>query len=400
MSEAMLKTAPLSTRPVLSRDEAAAYTREHYFARGGWLTKPDGPWHPEPFTSPPEGRVLQVDARKGPYRTVQQAVNAAVASGPRNARVWIAIAPGVYRGVVCLPAGAPPVTLYGTGDTPEDVRLELALDARCTPQQYQAAVNAHGEFQPGDPAWRDYQRIAASGAAEIGTRASAVVMAQCDDIQLVNLSIVNTLLDHVDGAAHQAVALYADGDRVQLERLRLISRQDTLWLSSRSAPQGEASHISRVWVADCYLEGDVDYVFGSASAVFERVHFHTVSSRGAGEAFVLAPSTPYNLPVGFLVQQCRFTTDGGFGHTLYAKAGRAWDHGARETGYQPGHTANGQALVRDSVFDTGFDTTAPWGAAATTGRPFAASRRGERNEARVNRLVEYQNRQGNQGERR
>ncbi len=242
--------------------------------------------------------------------------------GPRNARVWIAIAPGVYRGVVYLPAGAPPVTLYGTGETPQDVRLELALDARCTPQQYRAAVNAHGEFQPGDPAWRDYQRIAASGAAEIGTRASAVVMAQCDDIQLVNLSIVNTLLDRVDGAAHQAVALYADGDRVQLERLRLISRQDTLWLSSRSAPQGEASHISRVWVADCYLEGDVDYVFGSASAVFERVHFHTVSSRGAGEAFVLAPSTPYNLPVGFLVQQCRFTTDGGFGHTLYAKAGR------------------------------------------------------------------------------
>ncbi|ALB66720.1 pectin methylesterase(EC:3.1.1.11) [Cronobacter dublinensis 1210] len=400
MTEALLKTAPLSTRPVLSRDEAAAYTREHYFARGGWLTEPDGPWHPASVTSPPEGRVLQVDARKGPYRTVQQAVNVAVASGPRDARVWIAIAPGVYRGVVYVPAGAPPVTLYGTGETPHDVRLELALDARFTPRQYQAAVNAHGEFQPGDPAWRDYQRIAALGAAEIGTRASAVVMAQCDDIQLVNLSIINTLLDHVDGAAHQAVALYADGDRVQLERLRLISRQDTLWLSSRSAPQGEASHISRMWVADCYLEGDVDYVFGSASAVFERVHFHTVSSRGAGEAFVLAPSTPYNLPVGFLVQQCRFTTDSGFGRTLYAKAGRAWDHGARETGYQPGRTANGQALVRDSVFDTGFDTTAPWGAAATTGRPFVASRCGERNEARVNRLVEYQNRQGNQAEGR
>ncbi len=125
MTEALLKTAPLSTRPLLSRDEAAAYTREHYFARGGWLTEPDGPWHPAPVTSPPQGRVLQVDARKGPYRTVQQAVNAAVASGPRNARVWIAIAPGVYRGVVYLPAGAPPVTLYGTGETPQDCALSL-----------------------------------------------------------------------------------------------------------------------------------------------------------------------------------------------------------------------------------------------------------------------------------
>ncbi|EOC1287998.1 putative acyl-CoA thioester hydrolase [Cronobacter muytjensii] len=400
MSEAMLKTAPLSPRPMLSRDEAAAYTREHYFARGGWLHTPDGPWQPVPVTSPPEGRVLQVDARKGPYRTVQQAVNAAVASGPRNARVWIAIAPGVYRGVAYLPADFPPVTIYGTGETPEQVRLELTLDARFTPQHYQAAVNAQGEFQPGDPAWEVYQHIAESGAAEIGTGASAVVRALCDDVQLANLSIVNTLLDSVDGAAHQAVALRTDGDRVQLARLRLISRQDTLWLSSRSAPQGEASHISRVHVTDCYLEGDVDYVFGSASAVFERVHFHTVSSRGAGEAFVLAPSTPYNVPYGFLAQQCWFTSDRGFGKTLYAKLGRAWDHGARETGYQPGRTANGQALIRDSVTDAGFDSAAPWGAAATTGRPFAPSRSGARNDPRGNRLVEYQNRQESREEPR
>ncbi|HDI3031569.1 TPA: putative acyl-CoA thioester hydrolase [Cronobacter turicensis] len=388
------ETGPESAqRPVLSDSEALRYTPENLFARGGWLHSPDGPWRPEGITPPPPGRAWVVDARRGPFRTVQQAVNAAVDGAQSRARVWIAVAPGVYRGVVYLPADAPPITIYGTGESPEQVRLELTLDARFTPQQYQAAVNACGEFQPGDPSWEHYQRIAASGAPEIGTGASAVVWAQSDGFQLLNLSVVNTLLDSVDGQAHQAVALRTDGDRVQLERLRLISRQDTLWLNSRGAPQGEASHISRVRVKECYIEGDVDYVFGSASACFENVRFHTVSSRGAGEAFVLAPSTPHDLPFGFLVQQCRFTTDNGFGETLFAKLGRAWDHGARETGYRPGHTANGQALIRDSFTDAGFDAKAPWGAAATTGRPFAASRSALRDDVRYNRLVEYHNRQ-------
>ncbi|CCK14422.1 pectin methylesterase(EC:3.1.1.11) [Cronobacter universalis NCTC 9529] len=176
-----------------------------------------------------------VDAQRGPFFTVQQAVNAAVDGADSRARVWIAVTPGVYRGVVYVPANAPPITIYGTGNAPEAVRLELTLEARFTPQQYQAAVNACGEFQPGDPAWAAYQRIAGSGASEIGTGASAVVWAQSDDFQLLNLSVVNTLLDSADGQAHQAVALRTDGDRAQLERLRLISRQDTLWLNSRGS---------------------------------------------------------------------------------------------------------------------------------------------------------------------
>ncbi|ALB62691.1 pectin methylesterase(EC:3.1.1.11) [Cronobacter condimenti 1330] len=377
-------------RPMLSREEAARYTPEHLFAQGGWLHAPDGPWLPSPVIPAPD--ALVVDARHGPYRTVQQAINAALTGTTCKTRICIAVAPGVYRGVVYIPANAPPVTIYGTGETPSQVRLELALNARLTPQQYQSAVNAHGAFQPGDPAWAEYQRIAGSGAQRIGTSATAVVHAQSDDFQLANLSVVNTLLDSVDGGAHQAVALRTDGDRVQLEHLRLISRQDTLYLNSRSAPDGRASHISRVRVQGCYIEGDVDYVFGPASAVFDDVHFHTVSSRGAGEAFVLAPSTPYDCPFGFLAQQCRFTTDSGFGEALLAKLGRAWDHGARETGYRPGHTANGQALVRHSVIDTGYDAKAPWAAAATTERPFSPGFKDARDDVAHNRLAEYENR--------
>lgn len=269
------ETGPESAqRPVLSDSEALRYTPENLFARGGWLHSPDGPWRPEGITPPPDERTRVVDAQRGRFCTVQQAVNAAVDGAGSRARVWIAVAPGVYRGVVYLPADAPPITVYGTGETPEQVRLELTLDARFTPQQYQSAVNACGEFQPGDPAWEEYQRIAASGAPEIGTGASAVVWAQSDGFQLLNLSVVNTLLDSVDGQAHQAVALRTDGDRVQLERLRLISRQDTLWLNSRGAPQGAASHISRVRVKDCYIEGDVDFRQARTLKTSTSIRFH------------------------------------------------------------------------------------------------------------------------------
>lgn len=380
-----------TTRPVLSAEEARDFSEENLFAAGGKLASLTGHWRPEPVAI--KADTAYVVGQNAPYATVQQALNAALRR-PSGERVWIKVMPGVYDGVVYVPQQAPPVTIFGAGSTPQAVTLRLALDARFSPARYRQAVSR--QFAAHDPAWYMYDLCAGKTTDAIGTNCSAVVWAQSDDFQLVNLSVVNSLLDSVDAFSHQAVALRTDGDRVQLEKLRVISRQDSLYLNtSNRLNEAVTDRISRVRVSESYVEGDVDYVFGRANAVFERVHFHTVSSRGSNEAYVLAPATlPYNR-WGFLVRDSLFTGDAGYAEGRKAKLGRAWDQGAGKTGYLPGVTANGQLLIRDSLIDDSYDRLSPWGAAATTSRPFrgnaAAARRLD--DVGYNRLWEFNNRQ-------
>lgn len=115
---------------------------------------------------------------------------------------------------------------------------------------------------------------------------------------------------------------------MQLEKVRLLGRQDTLYLNtSNLRNEAVTDRISRVYVKDSYVEGDVDYVFGRANAVFDNVHFHTVSTRRSPEAYVLAPNTLPDNPYGFLVKNSRFTGDSGYQGSFKAKLGRARDQG-------------------------------------------------------------------------
>lgn len=380
-----------ASRPVLNAEEASAFNEENIFAKGGKPGAFTGPWRPQPVSLAADTPF--VVGESAPYHSVQQALNAALRHACGK-RVWIKVLPGVYDGVVYIPEDAPPVTIFGAGQTPQAVTLRLALDARFSPARYREAVSR--QFSPGDPAWYLYHLCADQTTEVIGTRCSAVVWSQSDDFQLVNLSVVNSLLDSVDALTHQAVALRTDGDRVQLEKVRVISRQDSLWLNtSNRLNEFVRDRISRVSVSESYVEGDVDYVFGRANAVFDRVHFHTVSSRGSKEAYVLAPATLPGNRWGFLVRESLFTGDAGYAGGFKAKLGRAWDQGAGQTGYLPGDTANGQLLIRDSLIDDSYDRLSPWGAAATTARPFrgnVAARR-ELNDVGYNRLWEFNNRQ-------
>jgi len=380
------------TRGILTAQEAAPYTPENYFARGGLLADPDGPWHPQVINL----TSVSTPWRVGPHetwQTVQQAVNAAIRKATERSRIYISVQPGVYQGAVYIPEDAPPITLFGAGQQPQDVRLELALDSQFSPARYRQTVNPAGQFRDSDPAWYLYSHCATKSSALIGTNCAAVVWSQSNDFQIARLSIVNSLLDTVNGGTHQGVALRTDGDRVQLDNVRLIGRQDTVYLNTSNRENlAVTDRISRVLVKDSYIEGDVDYVFGRASVVFDGVEFHTVSTRGSREAYVLAPNTLPDQPYGFLVLNSRFTGDAGYQGSVKAKLGRAWDQGAGKTGYLPGNTANGQALIAQSTIDASYDRLSPWGWAATTARPYRANSAADRNlnDTAWNRLWEWQ----------
>jgi pectinesterase len=373
-----------ATRPILSAAEAAPYVPGNYLGYSGEYAAPVAdPWRPAPIATPRRPDLL---VGGHGYATVQEAVDAAYRAGGTK-RQYIGVLPGVYLGTVFIPAGSPPLTLYGLG-RPADVRLEFTVDATMTPAAWAALVNADGRYAEGDPAWPMFQSCATKTSATAGLCAT-VVWAQSTDLQLKGLTITNTLLDTVDRGTHQALALRTDADRTQLEGMRLISRQDTFLANADNV-----ARIARVSVRDSYIEGDTDFVFGRAAAVFTRTHFHLVSSRKSSGGVIFAPNTAPTYPYGFLVTQCLITADQGYVTAPTGYLGRAWDQGASATGYLPGTTPNGQLLIRDTLIGPGFNAVTPWAPAATTARPFTAriDEGRDLNDVNFNRLFEYANR--------
>jgi pectinesterase len=367
-------------RPILTRAEAAPFVAANYWRFSGAYASPEiDPWRPQPVVT---GRPDLV-VKNG--ESVQEAVNAAYRMGGTTRR-RIAIRPGTYTGTVFIPAGSPPLTIYGLG-RPEDVRLEFTVDATITPAAWAALVGPDGRYAPGDPAWPMFQSCATKTSATAGLCAT-VVWAQSTDLQIKGLTITNTLLDTVDRGTHQALALRTDADRTQLDDLRLIGRQDTLLTNA-----DDVDRIARVSVRDSYIEGDTDFAFGRAATVFDRCRFRLVSSRKDSGGVIFAPNTAPAFPYGFLVTHSLIEADQGYRDAPTGFLGRAWDQGASTTGYLPGVTPNGQLVLRDDILGEGFDTTTPWAPAATTARPFSARVDPGRdlNDVNHNRLWEFSN---------
>jgi pectinesterase len=136
--------------------------------------------------------------------------------------------------------------------------------------------------------------------------------------------------------------------------------------------------VTRLFIKDSYVEGDTDFIFGRGTVVLDGVTINSLKTKTGGTP--LAPSTAAGNPYGFLVVNSTFTAETGLAvNSTYL--GRAWDEGAG-SGYVPGTSPNGQALVRDSMLGAHIKATTPWTNAATTGRAYSAS---------GNRLYEYKN---------
>lgn len=328
-----------------------------------YLAQGPSPWHPPAV----DVRRLRADFvvaadGSGTHRSVQAAIDAVPApSADGGARRWfVQIRPGTYRGPLCV-QGKPPITLYGTRADPRAVTL---VDGRYNALPKRPGIDVAQPCLPN------------LAAATHGTSGSATVVIASADALLAHLTIANDATEResrTDGA--QAVALMTLADRVQLEDVRLVSHQDTFYVR-RPTPAAPA----RVFVRGSLIEGDVDFVFGNATLVIDDSTLVSRAGRlGEGRSgFVLAPSTPPAVPLGFLVQRSRIVAEPGVGPGSI-RLGRAWDEGVAPGEWRAGESPNGQALVRDSALGPHI---AGWGA-STSRRPFDAS---------TNRFAEQRNR--------
>ena len=93
-------------------------------------------------------------------------------------------------------------------------------------------MNPAGKYMPGKPAWYMFDNCQRKRAATIGVMCSAVFWSQNNGLQLQNLTIQNTLGDSVDAGNHQAVALRSDGDKVQINNVNILGRQNTFFVTN------------------------------------------------------------------------------------------------------------------------------------------------------------------------
>lgn len=93
----------------------------------------------------------------------------------------------------------------------------------------------------------------------------------------------------------QALALCVEGDRSVFKNCRFLGVQDTLLLN----------HYARVYLKDCFIEGTTDFIFGSATAVFDGCQINVPFRNG----YLTASSAEATAPYGFLFTDCSLTRE-------------------------------------------------------------------------------------------
>ena len=143
-----------------------------------------------------------------------------------------------------------------------------------------------------------------------------------DDISIHGMTISNSF----DKALHpgrsnmQAIALRTLGTRIRVRNCRILSQQDTLLLDAASWAQAQHVHLQ-----DCEIAGDVDFIYGRATALIEG---GTIRSVGPG--YVTAPSTALENPRGFLFHDVDVVPDPAANLPLGSvRLGRPWHPGGK-----------------------------------------------------------------------
>jgi polygalacturonase len=224
-------------------------------------------------SAPAEDHTMFVAADgTGDYSSIQDAIDRAPQTG-----AVISIAPGTYHEV--LTVAKPGIELRGARSDPSKVVILANKSA-------------------GDTG---------------GTFKSATVNIKADDFRAQNLTFENDF-----NATHpqlpqgsQALALSVTADRAVFRNVRLLGNQDTLYVGSKGCSPGNREHCTatRQYFADCYIEGNVDFIFGDGKAWFENCEIRSTAHKGG---FITAQGKhDADEDSAFVFDHCRLTAAPG-----------------------------------------------------------------------------------------
>lgn len=368
-------TLPLlgsAERPQIDPALAATMGVLEYLAQAGnlvtGLTRDD--WDPTAGAGDAGSFVADyvVASSGGTHTSVQAAITAAVTAGGSQRR-FIEVSAGSHREVVCVPSGAPPITLYGTSTDATQTRIVFDNNAG-RPKEAGSSAN------PCNPNL--------SGTT-FGTSGSATLAVMAGEFAALNLSVINdTDEEDADGSV-QAVALLVQGDRTVFDNVRVLGNQGTLLAKSSSV-----DNVARSYFRNCFIEGDTEFILGRGTLVLDGCTIHSLSER-VDDGTVLAASTDARNRFGFLLNGVTFSADEDADESSM-RLGRAWDENQDDldsyrAAVPSGVYPNGQVLVRNSTLGAHIELEQPWRNASSTSRPYASSA----GELPANRLFEFAN---------
>jgi pectinesterase len=208
--------------------------------------------------NPPAARsinlVVAADG-SGQFTNVQAAIMSVLAGGRTNP-VVIHIKPGTYKELVYVQREKRFFKLVG--EDPATTVITYGLYANLT--------NFDGK--------------------PLGTFRTPSALIDADDFTAENITFENSA-----GAVGQALAIRVDGDRAVFRHCRFLGWQDTILLNR-----------GRQYFENCYIAGHVDFIFGAATAWFEKCHIQCL-----GDGYITAASTPADQPYGFVFSNCTIT---------------------------------------------------------------------------------------------
>lgn len=229
-----------------------------------------------------EKRIVVAQDGSGDYRNIQEAAASVGADNCQPVRIYIK--DGVYK--ERLEITAPFLTLEG----------ESAENTIITYDRY-------GKMEMEDGMKR-------------GTFRSYSVFVNTHDFTAKNLTFENS--SGLGEKVGQALALYVDGDRIVFDGCRLLASQDTLFTGPLPPKEiekngfiGPKQYDKRVngrhYYKNCLIRGDIDFIFGSATAFFKGCEIFSQDIGKEINGYATAASTPEGQEYGYVFQNCRFT---------------------------------------------------------------------------------------------
>lgn len=234
----------------------------------------------------PSAAIVTVGERGADFRTVQAALD----FGQSLTALEIRIAPGQYEEQLFMRYNNN-ITLRGMGAGPDDVRIFYRNG-----DDLNGGVGGSTSVS-GNP---DSKPKVGDAIPYAGGR-TVMLIESCDNVRFENLTLENTR-----GIGAQAEALYNNDNSgdcgIVAVNCKFLGYQDTLNLKGYC------------WFYNCLVSGDVDFIWGGATAaLFEACEIRVMTD---GAYIVNARVSPQHK--GFIFLDCRLTKAAG------VSAGRSW----------------------------------------------------------------------------
>lgn len=224
------------------------------FANASYASNPTT-HNPQPTT---QYDIIVAADGSGTYKTVQEAINAV--PDFRKVTTTIFIKKGIYKEKLNLPTTKQFIKIIG----------ESVTETILTYDDWAQKKNAFGE--------------------EKGTSGSSSFYIYGNSFTAENITFQNTA-----GPVGQAVALFVAGDKAKFINCRMLGFQDTLYTYG---------YASRQYYYKCYIEGTVDFIFGSSTAVFDECEIFCKKG-----GYITASSSPDTSKYGYVIINSKITGD-------------------------------------------------------------------------------------------